>query len=102
MNAVRWHTPPRDLAALVTDAATNRFDARLYHFGPADRKLDCELFLLAPGDYEYTLTESNGKTISGGRFVIDSKNRKLPVTLPKHIECRLQIHGTGQAQPARQ
>jgi hypothetical protein len=101
MNAVRWRTPPRDLAALVTDATTRHFDAKLYHFGAADRKFDCELLLLAPGKYEYSLTEvGSGKTVGAGQFAIDVKTRRLPITLPKQVECRLQVNAQADGQGA--
>ena len=37
MNAVRWLTPARNLAALVTDAHPKGLTARLYHFGDTPR-----------------------------------------------------------------
>lgn len=54
--AVRWHTPPKDIAAWVTEASTGRFGAELFHFGHEERAVTAELFLLKPGTYEVSLT----------------------------------------------
>ncbi|MBN2506281.1 MAG: hypothetical protein JXQ71_06270 [Verrucomicrobia bacterium] len=56
LNAVRWRTPPRNIAALVTDSSQKTFAAELFHFGAQPRDLQADLFLLAPGDYDMTLT----------------------------------------------
>jgi hypothetical protein len=55
LNAVRWRTPPRDIAVLVTDSGSRSFAAELYHFGAAARKMTAELLLLRPGNYELTV-----------------------------------------------
>jgi hypothetical protein len=55
LNAVRWRTPPRDIAALVTDSSAESFAAELYHFGDGSRKLAAEFLLLRPGEYELTI-----------------------------------------------
>lgn len=54
--AVRWLTPPRDIAALVTEASTTRFAAELFHFGKEPREMSAELRQLKPGEYHATLT----------------------------------------------
>ena len=51
LNAVRWMTPPRDIAALVTDSGKDRFSAELFHFGGEKREMAAELYLLEPGKY---------------------------------------------------
>ena len=47
LNAVRWLTPPKEIAALVTATGTDRLEAELYHFGPRTRD-DGRRTLLAP------------------------------------------------------
>lgn len=92
LNAVRWRTLPRGIAALVTDAAPNRFAARLFHFGAGERALRAELLLLEPGDYRYELSEaSGGRSVQGGAITIRAKERFLPLTLPPARECVLKI-----------
>lgn len=65
LNAVRWLTPPRDIAALVTKSGPNEFEAELYHFGGGPRTIDALLPLLAPGSYVLTLREQtrNGPSV---------------------------------------
>ncbi len=56
INAVRWLTPPRQIAALVTAASKDRFTAELFHFGAEPRRMAANLYLLRPGDYQVRLT----------------------------------------------
>jgi hypothetical protein len=53
--AVRWRTPPTEMAALVTESSTTRFAAELFHFGEQPRPLTAELRLLKPGKYRVQL-----------------------------------------------
>jgi hypothetical protein len=82
--AVRWLTPPKDIAALVTEASTTRFSAELFHFGKEERGLGAELRQLKPGSYQASLT-INGETVKlPGDVVKVVKGRftNLPFTLP--------------------
>lgn len=54
-NAVRWKTPPRRIAALVTQATRDAFAAELFHFGDAPRAMAAEFFMLRPGRYTLAL-----------------------------------------------
>lgn len=75
--AVRWLTPPQDIAALVTQASTDRLEAELFHFGDKPRAMTAELHLLAPGTY-------------GAELVVDGKAAKLePVTVERGKLARL-------------
>jgi hypothetical protein len=58
MNAVRWNTTSRNIAALVTESGKQNFGAELYHFGSEIRKMGAELYLLDKGTYEFILTNS--------------------------------------------
>ncbi len=51
---MRWLTPPRDIAALVTDSGADKLVAELFHFGPDDRRMGAEFYLLKPGAYLLT------------------------------------------------
>jgi hypothetical protein len=53
LNAVRWLTPPRDIAAWVTACGPKHFTAEVYHFGPSRRAMEAELYLLEPGRYTF-------------------------------------------------
>lgn len=68
--AVRWLTPPKDIAALVTEASTTRFAAELFHFGKEPREMSAELRQLKPGDYRVSLS-------------VGGKAAKLPVETVK-------------------
>ncbi|MFO1441556.1 MAG: hypothetical protein U1F81_24780 [Verrucomicrobiaceae bacterium] len=68
--AVRWLTPPKDIAALVTEASTTKFAAELFHFGKEPREMTAELRQLKPGTYHATL-------------IVDGKVAKLPVETVK-------------------
>jgi len=56
LNAVRWRTPPRDIAALVTGAGVDHFSAQLFHFGLQPRSMSADLYLLSPGRYTFTVS----------------------------------------------
>lgn len=53
--AVRWLTPPKDIAVLVTEASTSTFAAELFHFGQEPREMTAELRQFKPGNYHATL-----------------------------------------------
>lgn len=92
MNAVRWHTPPRNIAAMVTESTPRKIESRLYHFGQDARTLECEFFLLAPGDYQYSLVDvRTGAAASRGTIRITEDNRRLTLTLPQQRELTLTI-----------
>ncbi len=55
LNAVRWLTPPRDIAALVTQSGRKGFSAQLFHFGNNPRPMYVEFYLLDPGLYWFLL-----------------------------------------------
>ncbi|MBI4326359.1 MAG: hypothetical protein HY674_14010 [Chloroflexi bacterium] len=59
LNAVRWLTLPRELAALVTESGRSGFAAELFHFGAQPREMGAELFLLPAGHYELTLSPAS-------------------------------------------
>jgi len=55
LNAARWLTQPRQIAALVTDSSSDRFEAELFHFGSVPRLMGVELYLLKAGRYTFRL-----------------------------------------------
>ncbi len=73
--AVRWLTPPKGIAALVTEASTTKFAAELFHFGKEPREMSAELRQLNPGDYTASL-------------VVDGKPVKLPESAVKVAKGR--------------
>ncbi|MDO8544625.1 MAG: hypothetical protein Q7S40_29640 [Opitutaceae bacterium] len=92
LNGVHWRTAPRDLAALVTDSKPDRFSARLYHFGAAERRFAAELLLLQPGEYRFELVNSSsGKVAHSGRVSISAQERNVALNLPARVEHELRV-----------
>ncbi|MBN2128967.1 MAG: hypothetical protein JW741_05695 [Sedimentisphaerales bacterium] len=92
LNAVRWLTPPRDIAALVDDAGKRQLSALLFHFGPHPRPMAAELYLLEPGTYVLTLTPAvSNRPSETTKFTVESPRCRVNFTLPPRTLCRLQI-----------
>eukprot|EP01036_Dinobryon_divergens_P000527 gene527-672_t len=87
LNGARWHTLPTDLAVLVTENRRDHFTADLYHFGPAERRLDVSLLNLEPGTYTWTLTTPATR----GTFTLTAASRRLPLTLPSREPSTLTV-----------
>ncbi len=82
--AVRWLTPPKDIAALVSEAGTTRFAAELFHFGKEPRELSAELRQLKPGSYRASLAVAGKPMKLANDVVAIAKGRftRFPFTLP--------------------
>lgn len=92
MNAVRWLTPPRDIAALVTKSGPTEFEARLYHFGDAPRAMEAELYLLRPGSYTMTLHAADYSLLSAEMPVeVRGATTRVTFELPARKECVLAV-----------
>jgi len=90
MNAVRWLTPARDIAALVTASSQNAFRAQLFHFGSGTRKMGAEFYLLSPGEYGLTL-ETGGKTVLSQDLSVSGPRTRVSFDLPPGRLCELRI-----------
>jgi hypothetical protein len=91
LNGARWHTLPRDLAVLVAENRARRFAAELFHFGPEERSMGVSLLTLVPGKYRWTLQTRDGRELSRGDFSVSYDQRRLSLTLPSRVPCRLQV-----------
>ncbi len=92
LNGVRWRTPPRDIAALVTESKPERFVARLYQFGATERVFAAELLLLKPGRYRFALIDAvSGRVAQREAFPVTARDRSLELRLPPGVEHRLEI-----------
>ncbi|MBL7152680.1 MAG: hypothetical protein ISS79_03120 [Phycisphaerae bacterium] len=90
LNAVRWLTPPRNIAALVTDSGTSSFAAELFNFQNAPRKISAELYLLAGGEYNLTVAVKDGdktKTAETGAFTVTGPRTRVSFDLPGRKLC---------------
>jgi hypothetical protein len=97
MNAVRWLTEPREIAALVTDRGRQRFSAELFHFGERPRKMAAELYLLAPGRYTLRLAGGDGQPLGDARpFAVDGPRTRIEFELPPRTLCVLRVDTVGK------
>ena len=105
LNAVRWLTPPRDIAALVTKSGPDRFAAELYHFGASPRTLQAELYLLAPGQYTLEVQAVEMESTKGPRtvpiaFEVTGPCTRVSIELPSRRLTKMRIQAA--AGPADQ
>ena len=92
MNAVRWRTPPRDIAALVHAATATSFEAELFHFGEEPRPLAMELLALAPGDYRWELSEvAGGDRLATSEIAVASSATRVELEIPGGRLCRVVV-----------
>ena len=85
LNAVRWLTPARNIAAFLTDSGTGVFEARLYHFGDTPRTMGAELYMLAPG--QYVMHWDGTKT----PLTVKGPQTRIEFTLPPQKELVLRV-----------
>jgi hypothetical protein len=95
MNAVRWKTEPDDIAALVTDSGTDRFEAELFHFGSDSRDMGAELLLLAKGEYDWTLADGEGDVLAASGVDVSGPRTAIRFELPSRELCRLTVRPRG-------
>jgi hypothetical protein len=92
LNAVRWKTEPREIAALVTDSGRDRFAAELFHFGAAPRAMGAELYLLKPGAFALTIEEkASGRKVAEQALAVDGPRTAVRFQLPARTLCLLRI-----------
>jgi len=90
LNAVRWLTPPRDIAALVTSTGTDHLYAELYHFGDRARQMAAEFYMLDVGAYTLVVKES-GRILLERDFTVTGPRNRIAFTLPPGRLCQLRI-----------
>jgi hypothetical protein len=92
LNAVRWLTPPREIAVLVTDSNADGLTAEMFHFGHDDRPMGTEFFLLKPGTYILTLTADESPEQSQTQEIIVTGPRtRVDFTLPAQRLSLLRV-----------
>jgi len=90
LNTVRWLTPPREIAALVTDAGPKSFQAELFHFGQAPRPMGAEWYLLSPGKYRLTLA-TGAESLHTNSVSVSGPRTRVTFELPARKMCRLTL-----------
>ena len=91
--AVRWLTPPTNIAALVTEAGTTKFAAELFHFGKEPRDMTAELRQLKPGAYKASLL-IHGKPVQLPKEAVKVERgrfSRLTFTLPAGKTATLRL-----------
>lgn len=88
VNAVRWLTPPREIAALVTASGPERFEAELFHFGDSPREMGARLYLLKTGTYSVHVKGADDSTEMS---VSIGEDRDISFTIPPRRLCIVRI-----------
>ncbi len=93
LNAVRWLTPPRDIAALVTRSGRDRLEAALFHFGAEQRSLGAAFYLLSPGPYRFGIVDqSTGSPVMPDtQFSVTGPRTRISFQLPPGRLCMLRV-----------
>jgi len=90
LNAVRWLTPPRDIAALVTSNGIDHLYAELYHFGGQSRDMTAEFYLLDAGTYTLIVEDSDRILFRHELNVTGPRTKVGFKLLPRQL-CRLRV-----------
>ncbi len=91
--AVRWLTPPQDIAALVTETSASRLEAELFHFGLQSRSMAAEFRSLMPGRYRVQLL-SDGRPLGSEASPLDVERghfAQVKFKLPPQKLCLLTV-----------
>ncbi len=98
--AVRWLTPPHDMAVLVTGAGTSHFTAELFHFGEQAREMSAELRQLHPGVYQASLIVAGEPQTLDQDIVVVERGRTaiLPFRLPPRVLATLRLEAEGNGR----
>ncbi|MEA3226139.1 MAG: hypothetical protein U9Q07_09325 [Planctomycetota bacterium] len=94
LNAVRWLTPPRNIAVLVTESSSTQFGAELFCFDAGQRSMSAEFYLLDPGKYKLTVAAKDGdkeKLSQTREFVVQGRRTRVSFYLPPRRLSVLRI-----------
>jgi hypothetical protein len=94
LNAVRWLTPPRNIAVFVTESTEKGFRAELFAFGKQQRSMSAEFYLLEPGRYKLAVTvddSSRQEPVGTYEFSVESRRTCVDFKLPPRKLCMLNI-----------
>jgi hypothetical protein len=96
LNAVRWMTSSREIAALVTQADKRHFVAEVFHFGDKPREMGAEFYLLKPGDYQLMIAVGDGtwdqyEPMMHVNFTVSSPRTRISFILPPRRLSTLKV-----------
>ena len=94
MNAVRWLTPPRDIAALV-HCDQDKLRAELFHFGEKDRPmgggiLPAQARRLCADPRRHGIRQQPGR-YARQEFAVTGPRTRVTFTLPAQKSCLLRV-----------
>lgn len=98
LNAVRWRTPPQDIAALVTESSASSFSAEVFHFGDLPRKMAAEFLLLQPGAYEVAVswqTSDGAPERRVSKFEATGPRTNVSLEVPARRLCTVVVTAAG-------
>jgi len=92
MNAVRWLTPPREIAALVRESGAETITADLYHFGTGSRTMGAELYLLRQGAYTVEIVDAgSGAPVHQSMVRVSGPRVRIAFDLPPQRLCTFRV-----------
>jgi len=91
LNAVRWLTPPCEIAALVTSSGTDHLSAKLYHFGDHPRDMAAEFYQLRTGEYALALKTSH-QILLHHKVNVTGPRTRVEFQLPSRQLCSIDVH----------
>ncbi len=91
MNAVRWLTRPREIAALVSEAGPDRLSAEVFHFGEQSREMGAELYMLQPGRYVLAVRSGGGQELQRVPFEVAGARPQVRFALPARRLCMVGV-----------
>jgi len=93
LNAVRWRTPSRNIATLVTDSGKDRLAAELFHFGKDTRSMLADLFLLDPAEYTLMLSAADtpSNPLTTQKVLVRGPRTRIRFELPPERRCLLRV-----------
>ena len=90
LNAVRWLTHSKDMAALVKVNKKDQFKADLYHFGLYPRDMGAECYMLSDGKYQLEITQGSD-VVQKTEVTIDGQKNQVLFQLPSKQLCTLSL-----------
>ena len=94
LNAVRWLTPPTDIAIWVKRADSQELEVELFHFGEQSRSLTAECYLLTPGAYQLDLQGPSGE-LRKESLPLGTSPQQFTIELPAQQLCTLRLKVQG-------
>jgi len=91
LNAVRWLTRPREIAALVTEAGPEGFGAEVFHFGRQTREMGAEFYLLRPGRHVLTVRAEDGRELQRVAFEMTGARGQARFGIPAQRLCAVDV-----------